>query len=121
MDKLQNICKPISNTMILSEMQMEGKWCQSKNSKNINKEWKSQEKIGYMFIGEILKGLIVKILDQLVNVFVDIDLKNITLIIFRRDKSTVEEILKQELVNVNSFITFLFVSNNFLLIYLVGS
>ena len=74
-----------------------------------------------MFIGEILKGLIVKILDQLVNVFADIDLKNIILIIFRQDKLTAEEILKQELVNANSFITFQFVSIKFLLIYLVGS
>ena len=74
-----------------------------------------------MLIGEILKGQIVKIQDQLVNVFADIDLKNIILIIFRQDKLTAEEILKQELVNANSFITFQFVSIKFLLIYLVGS
>lgn len=74
-----------------------------------------------MFIGEILKELIVKVLALLVSVFVDIVLKNTILIIFRPDKSTAEEILKEELVNANSFVTFQFVSIKFLLIYIVGS
>jgi hypothetical protein len=89
--------------------------------KNINKESKRQGRIGCMFIGEILKELIAKISGLLVSVFVGIVLKNTILIIFRQDKSTAGEILKQELVNANSFITFQFVSTNFLLIYIVGS
>lgn len=74
-----------------------------------------------MFIGEILKGLIVKILDQLVSVSVDIDLKNIILIMYKQGKLIVRQMRSRELVNVNSFIIFQFVSINFLLIYLVGS
>lgn len=89
--------------------------------KNINKESKRRGRIDCMFIGEILKELIVKVLALLVSVFVDIVLKNTILIIFRPDKSTAEEILKEELVNANSFVTFQFVSIKFLLIYIVGS
>ena len=59
-----------------------------------------------MYTGEISKAKIVKVLDPLVSASVDIDLKNIILIMFKQGSLTVDQIL----VNVNSFIIYLFVS-----------
>ena len=79
-----------------------------KNLKPINYKLKRKEKTDYMLIGEAVKMLIAKVWDQQVNVFADIGLKSISLIILKQRKFIAELTKMERNANVNCLIIFLY-------------
>ena len=60
------------------------------NSKNTSNRLENRERIDYTFIGVIQMDKTAKLSDQLVNAFVDIDIKSIFLIMSRQGKFIAE-------------------------------